>query len=907
MSLSNCYLLCIGVDTYDSASIPNLSGCVRDAQHFLEYIQQHVNTDCYQLHSKSLFSGGTTPPTRQNIIAAIREHLGQAQTGDLAVLFYAGHGSKEKAPPSFGEEDGYAQTLVPADARTDNAEGRRIRNILDKEFRLLLHELWATDKPDIVIIQDTCHSTGATRQAERVRMVEESFVAVKQAMQCEVQEITLPPTPVPRYVDPDAQERGYQHWKNSSLEELLHTYTAFDRAPEALQSLLDHLDESVSVASAKALPLADHIHMAACGKQEFAYELPGKGGVFTSNLLTILAAAQNSISYHDLFSRIRMNIDGAYAQTPDLYVRGTHFQKRYEPFLGQLLRQGERPPERDRDVFSGFYPLAPRGRRGWKIRAGELELLSVVQDQNVHIPIEVFLQSESPKGLSNAVITTVTPEYSTVEFTTAQFDPHQHRNQLYGMIAARYLRRWRVPVFVDSQAAQGSLVELFEDYGPRLQLKNFQHDGGPAIRRAEKSALAHYQIRVVGEWLQLLDNQNTILLQSSAAQQTTAAGLTRASAVRQGAEGGVQQYRRGGYMPWVETNPWSFSPYLKDALAPLFDYLQQQYEQRPEHTLLVFLQEATAAINPFTAFLQTYAQQLAYFKPFINWTSPDKASHVIRINEDSFAIHHYKEGKISEIPVCHNTQGRSPQAGFEVILNLQKICKWQTVRNLYNRAQAVLLPHHQFELIVKAYTDFKAGDQRSFEQALFQSNNDQHYQQADRGLSKPLHELGASGPFRFVQHPERPSTVVLQLDLAFRHLEGIRPVFVSTLLLDPTYAVLPLQRALGSNLLPPAEGHSDAKGTLHILQVELPRPTAMRHYPEDVEEVTYYIKILMAYERFDVSGLLQDGLPPPAPPFDFFQQEPSSGHRAVLTKVPEKSAPGSWLAFTLPLVVQRPH
>ena len=908
MSQHHCYLLCIGVDIYLSPSIPDLSGCVQDATRFLQYLKKHHNDQTYQLHAKSLFSGGDQEPTRQNIIESIRTHLGQAQTGDQAILFYAGHGSKEKAPPSFGEADGHLQTLVPSDARLPNGKGGKIRHILDKEIRLLLHEVAGDQSVDLVVVQDSCHSTGATRQAEQVRQVETKFLEAQTLLAAENLETKVPATPVPRYVSPDAEARGYQHWHQQSLEELLGVYTAFEAAPDALQQLLDTLDDSVAVAAEQALPLVDHIHLAACGKQEFAYEIPGEGGVFTSNLLDILEAAQNQISYHDLFNRLRLNIDGAYEQTPDLYVRGSQWTKRHEAFLGDLLRQGALPPERDRDVFNGFYPVVPHGRNGWKIRAGELELLSLVQDRQQAIP-EVFLQSESPKGQSNAIIESVTPEFSTVRLTHVQFDRRQHRNQLYGMVAARYLRRWRVPVFVEQKADHGSVAELFEDYGPRLALKNFQHDGGPAIRAVAQADKAAYTLTAQDQWLELRDAAGNLVLQSSAAQQTTVTrSASQASVVRRSG-GDLEQYLRGNYSPWKAIGNWIFSAYLKNALAPIFDYLKERYEQSPQRSLLIFLQEAPPPPNPFLTFLQTYAPQLEYYKPFIKWTSPDKASHVIRVLTDGFALHGYQDGQASAVPVCRTTRGRDDQAGFEVILNLQKICKWQTVRNLYNKLQANLLDHHQFELVAKVYTDFQAGAQRPFQQAIFQSHQAAHYQNEARSLTLPLHQLGQAGkPFSFIQHPERPATVILQLDLEWRHLVGVRPVFVSTLLLDPTYAVLPLQRVLGSNLLPPADGTPEEQGTLHLLQLELPRPDIMRHFAEEVPTVTYYLKILMAYERFDVSGLLQDGLPPPAPDVTFFS--PADGgpsrQRSTLTKVPEVGAPGSWMAFTIPLVVARP-
>lgn len=906
MSQHQCYLLCIGVDTYASVTIPDLKGCVHDAQRFSDYIEQHHDAEQYTLHVQQLLSGGDLEPTRANILQQLQEHLGQAQNGDLAIFYYAGHGSKEKVPPSFGEEDGYAQTLVPSDARTMHEQGYKIRNILDKELRLLLHQIADGKQIDLVVIQDTCHSSGATRQTELVRQVEARFRTVQDLQEVDLTEPT--PEPVPRYIAPDAEARALTHWYNHSVEDLLQWYTGFETHHETLEQLIENVDQPAAVIAQQALPSAQHIHLAACDKREFAYELAGKGGVFTTNLLEILAAAQHNISYHDLFNRLRMNIDGAYQQTPDLYVHSEQWTLRHSPFLGQLLQAGELPPERDRDVFNGFYPVVPHGRNGWKIRAGELELLSLVQKKEITIPIEVFLQSESPKGISNATITTVAPEYSTVRFTDASFDRRKHRNQLYGMIAARYLRRWRVPVSVEQDGPQGSVTALFEDYGPRLAFKNYQHDGGPAVRATEHLAKADCVLTAVGDWLELRDAQGVILLQSSAAQRSIPSAPTRAIAVRQGPDEAIHQYVNGEQQTWVESNQWSFSAYLKNAFVPIFDYLKQRYQGQLGKTILVFLKEADAAPNSFLTFLQTHAQQLEYFKPFTKWTDTDQATHIVRILPDGYALHQQHQGVIAPIPVAQPTQGHHPKAGFDILLQLQKICKWQTVRNLYNRYQPNLLEHHVFNLTLKAYTDL-AGTERNVRAAHFQSSNANHYDNQERGLVLPLHQLTEQKtPFQFVQHPERPSTVLLQLDVALQHVVGAHPVFVSTLLLDPTYAVLPLQKVIGSNILPPAEDKPELQGTLHLLQIELPRPVVMRHYPDEVEEVVYYIKILMAYKRFDVSGLLQEGLPPVTPAVDTFRalEDPASHRASALTKVPKVGAPGSWLAFTIPLVVKRP-
>ncbi|MGH1336592.1 MAG: caspase family protein [Aureispira sp.] len=904
MKKKNCYALFIGVDQYENAAVPDLSGCIQDAQRFLDYLIQHLNEDLYHLHARRLFTDTEHPPTRANIIASIQTHLGQAQQEDLILLFYAGHGSKEVAPPHFLEADGFLQTLVPSDARQPTTNGQRIRNILDKEIRFLLDELWQKTKAEIVFIQDSCHSTGATRQMEQLQSVLKDLKTVSILLEEEGKAEVSLPDPVARYVDPDAQERTAKQWDNLSLETLAEQYTAFAKAPEVLALLQTPTQTTAAVNH--LLPLAPHIHLAACDKAEFAYEIPNKGGVFTTNLLEILEATQNRISYHDLYNRARLNIAGAYQQTPDLLVHHKAFEKRHQPFLGELLRHGRLPAQRDVDVFNGFYPVLPKGRSSWQIKAGEMELLAQIERPEDAVPIEVFLQEEQPIGQSNALITSVRSTFSKVEFQGISFDRRKHRNKLYAMIAPHFLRRWRVPTFVESTAEQGSLVELFENYGPRKQLKNFRHDGGPAIRPIANNQKPHFILQVEGHWLHLYDAQKTLLLKASAAQRQVDNQTEHIALWAEATGSTIYQNLPTNKKELSNPEEWSLSPYQKNALVAIFNRLAAQYQTNTQQSILVQLVEAQKEQHPFVEFQGQEAATLKYFEAFINWkTTAEAANFIVRTSPEGFSIHQQIEGQIENIPVCRQTTGIGKEQGFAVILALKHICKWQTVQKIYNKLQLALLGAHTLEVEATIYTDFKnaARGQRI---ATFQSLNDAHYQNKERGLSLPLHELTSSKmPLHFIQHPQYASTVVLPMSLVLHHLAGKKEVYISTLLLDSNFAILPLQTALGNNILPPKEAITDEKGSLHIPQLTISRPEQLGNFPQDLQKATFYIKILVAYERFDVSGLLQRGLAPAAPVFRRTQQE-QGNTRAKVLRAPRKGEPGSWLSFTIPLIIEQP-
>ncbi len=112
---SNLYALLVGIDNYASPVNP-LQGCVNDVLAIEEYLQTRVKTEGWNLQLKTLKDGEAT---RQAIIDGFREHLCHADSKDVALFYYSGHGSQELAPPEFWdlEPDRLDETLVCYDSR----------------------------------------------------------------------------------------------------------------------------------------------------------------------------------------------------------------------------------------------------------------------------------------------------------------------------------------------------------------------------------------------------------------------------------------------------------------------------------------------------------------------------------------------------------------------------------------------------------------------------------------------------------------------------------------------------------------------------------------------------------------------------------------------------------------------
>ena len=166
------YALLVGIDTYhpQSRGVSSLQGCVNDIEAIETYLRQRIATDKkWELVENSVVPWKLTNDlaTRQGVIDGFRQHLCQADSEDVVLFYYSGHGSYETAPEVFQKleqkkETGRIETLVCYDSRT--SEGQ---DLADKELSYLIEQV-AKKNPHILIILDSCHSGTATRDPEVV-------------------------------------------------------------------------------------------------------------------------------------------------------------------------------------------------------------------------------------------------------------------------------------------------------------------------------------------------------------------------------------------------------------------------------------------------------------------------------------------------------------------------------------------------------------------------------------------------------------------------------------------------------------------------------------------------------------------------------------------------------------------
>jgi len=153
--------LFIGIDIYNPpadviAEMPNsrglskgewmdLDGCVNDAKAVAEVLKSR-----YAFPEANMTSIFNQEATRERILAEYQKLLDDSKPGDIAVIYYAGHGSQ--VTNSLSEEaDKQDETQVPADV------WKGTKDIRDKELAAMFQK-FADKGVVLTVIYDSCHS-----------------------------------------------------------------------------------------------------------------------------------------------------------------------------------------------------------------------------------------------------------------------------------------------------------------------------------------------------------------------------------------------------------------------------------------------------------------------------------------------------------------------------------------------------------------------------------------------------------------------------------------------------------------------------------------------------------------------------------------------------------------------------
>ncbi|MBW5483321.1 caspase family protein [Streptomyces bambusae] len=320
--MGKIYALLVGINEYPDTPWANLKGCRNDVAAARAVLEQRSGgrIEVRELHDDEA--------TTEAVADAVRTHLGQAGSGDTALLWYAGHGTEYAAATPLElitEPTGRSQALCCTDGPLPD---KRLGALLDGA---------AARGGHVVAVLDCCFSGGATREE-----------AAQQAGHRESRARFLPPGP--NAPAPSDAPSGSAH-------------PGVRLRPEA--------DAGACRDAAGPAPRPRHLLLAASRIDQRSTErlLPGPDGrsvhhgVFSHSLVTALRAAPPGVTARQLFAEaqaaVRRTQDG---QHPSLWPQ--------EP--GGLA---------DRPLLGGAAAdpspyLLREGPEGWEVDCGRAHGLS---------------------------------------------------------------------------------------------------------------------------------------------------------------------------------------------------------------------------------------------------------------------------------------------------------------------------------------------------------------------------------------------------------------------------------------------------------------------------------------------------------------------------------------------------
>ncbi|KAK7470151.1 hypothetical protein VKT23_001591 [Stygiomarasmius scandens] len=280
----------------DGQRLRNLHGCVNDAKDVALFIHEQYNVPQSQI---TLLLNEQA--TRVNIKRYIQDFitLPQYAMNDAFVIFFAGHGAqiKNSENTDADEESETIEMLLPYDFAPWTSDQENEQGIPNSTLVPLLRLLAAEKGPNIIVILDCCHSSFITRvNREGADKID---------------------------LDPDGNEEVYTVRSVQLPEDYI---------------ILSSIDEDVVDMERKSIPnplktsiqgtllrpfvsemrgQASHTLLAACGKDQTAKEMRGRGQ-FTSALMAYMRDPTvdiTTVTFRDIIE----SLPKLQSQTPHVY------------------------------------------------------------------------------------------------------------------------------------------------------------------------------------------------------------------------------------------------------------------------------------------------------------------------------------------------------------------------------------------------------------------------------------------------------------------------------------------------------------------------------------------------------------------------------------------------------------
>ena len=362
--VDNLYALLVGIDEYPNLR-DQLEGCVNDITAIAEYLKERYDKQGCKLHLRELKN---QQATRQAIIDGFRQHLCRAESNDVVLFYYSGHGSQEQAPEEFWylEPDKLIETLVCYDSRSQGGW-----DLADKELAQLIAEV-SKKNPHICIILDCCYSGSGTRDPLHNTRVRHAPLDTQKE-----------PRPLDKFI--------------FSLEEL--------------EQLSDSSNYKTHPTGLK-IPKGCHVLLAACQDNERTQEIfrnDQKRGAFSYYLLDTLQQTNGKLTYRDLLKRanalVRIHAD----QSPQIEVTDPENENQF--FLNSAIAERTTP----------YFTVSYNKNYGWVIDGGAVHGVQRPTKSETTLlalfPFESNIQDlhDSSKCIGKAEVTQVLPQLSRVK------------------------------------------------------------------------------------------------------------------------------------------------------------------------------------------------------------------------------------------------------------------------------------------------------------------------------------------------------------------------------------------------------------------------------------------------------------------------------------------------------------
>jgi hypothetical protein len=381
------YCLLVGINNY--RSIRDLRGCIADLDQVEDFLKKRFNiTDGSEKSSGfgslvesfgKMFEGKinweklpeytqTYPiegedygalkilrledknATYDDIIKGFEKFLGQATEKDCVWFHFSGHGTISATAPEFKHrKNGKDNCLMCHDFKM-TGNGKTQGLLADKELAQLLNVVAKDGLYHLLVTLDCCHAGSGTRAAEKI--------------------------------DEEWGNRS-QDLGGSDLPRTLEEYYGYKVGDEYM-------------------PPPSHVVLSACNNLQLAGD-GGKGGAFTSGLISALENAKNGpgmINYADLHTQTRFSVQQIrQSQTPQFDVIGD--VQAYSLFL-------DGRPDGDPDR----YPVEFMEDIGWVVNCGAIHHLPEKPDQPITLSI---YEQDGEEPILKTQVLSVGPQYSTFE------------------------------------------------------------------------------------------------------------------------------------------------------------------------------------------------------------------------------------------------------------------------------------------------------------------------------------------------------------------------------------------------------------------------------------------------------------------------------------------------------------